>query len=488
MGVRNNLNITASAGLGGSISEPGTASVSRGSDKTYTFTPDEGYLISSVSIDGVALTGTELTAAITNASYTFTDVQEDATIHVDFTPKTYDVTHTTTNITFPAEKDGPDKATHGQEFSSILSAETSYTLPADITVKIGDQILDPSAYTYDSSAGEVIIPGAQVTGNIEIIATAVPQSIDLTIVASAGAGGSISRPGTSIVTMGTDESYAFTPDTGYRINAVIIDGVPLLGAALDTAIANGSYTFTNLQDDATIHVDFALKTYDVTHTTTNITFPAEKDGPDKATHGQEFTTALTPELGYKLPNSIEVKVDGVTLDPSSYSYDPVTGVVAIPGAQVTGEIEIIAVAKHTTFDLDADAGEGGSISDLGTTVVNFGSDKTYTFTPDEGYEICSIIINGVPLSGAELEEAIASGSYTFDDVQSDASIRVLFKLREVDESSKSTTPTDTGSTDSTKTVSTPKKTGDSAQTGLLVALLVSGLAGLLFLMRQRSGK
>jgi uncharacterized repeat protein (TIGR02543 family) len=68
--------ITASAGKGGSISPSGSVSVLKDMDSTFTMTPDSGYRISDVLVDGKSI------GAVT--SYTFESVQKDHTIEAVF--------------------------------------------------------------------------------------------------------------------------------------------------------------------------------------------------------------------------------------------------------------------------------------------------------------------------------------------------------------------------------------------------------------------
>jgi hypothetical protein len=68
--------ITASAGAGGSIDPVGTVSVSYGSDQVFTITPDAGYQIADVLVDGASV------GAV--ADYTFTGVNADHTIDASF--------------------------------------------------------------------------------------------------------------------------------------------------------------------------------------------------------------------------------------------------------------------------------------------------------------------------------------------------------------------------------------------------------------------
>ena len=84
--------ITATAGNNGTISPSGEVIVVQGEDTTFNITPNNGYIISALLIDGNSVT-------ITN-SYTFTDVQANHTIHADFEENvTVDTCYTPTALT-----------------------------------------------------------------------------------------------------------------------------------------------------------------------------------------------------------------------------------------------------------------------------------------------------------------------------------------------------------------------------------------------------
>ena len=69
--------IKATAGTGGSISPSGNVSVREGRDQTFTITPDKGYAVSNVKIDGRSIGVVK--------SYTFENVKRAYTIEVSFT-------------------------------------------------------------------------------------------------------------------------------------------------------------------------------------------------------------------------------------------------------------------------------------------------------------------------------------------------------------------------------------------------------------------
>ena len=60
--------IKATAGAGGSISPSGNVSVREGRDRTFTITPDKGYAVANVKIDGKSIGAVK--------SYTFENVAE----------------------------------------------------------------------------------------------------------------------------------------------------------------------------------------------------------------------------------------------------------------------------------------------------------------------------------------------------------------------------------------------------------------------------
>ena len=69
--------IKATAGVNGSISPTGNVSVREGRDQTFTITPDKGYVVANVKIDGRSIGAVK--------SYTFENVKRAHTIEVSFT-------------------------------------------------------------------------------------------------------------------------------------------------------------------------------------------------------------------------------------------------------------------------------------------------------------------------------------------------------------------------------------------------------------------
>ena len=88
--ITQNPSITSSAGENGSIAPEGKVYVPAGNSQKFDFTPDTGYAVDRVTIDGNAYVnnGVNLLPGMDTwekwESYTFADVREDHTISVTF--------------------------------------------------------------------------------------------------------------------------------------------------------------------------------------------------------------------------------------------------------------------------------------------------------------------------------------------------------------------------------------------------------------------
>jgi hypothetical protein len=80
------IDITASAGAGGTIDPEGTHTVYQGSDKTFAISAGQGYHIKNIFIDGDSLAGAPGNFAY---SYTFRNIIDSRTIHAEFDLNNY---------------------------------------------------------------------------------------------------------------------------------------------------------------------------------------------------------------------------------------------------------------------------------------------------------------------------------------------------------------------------------------------------------------
>ena len=94
------------------------------------------------------------------------------------------------------------------------------------------------------------------------------------------------------------------------------------------------------------------ESYKVTVSVENGSF----EGPETAADGSDYTGTVRAADGYRLPDSIAVKVDGQELARDVYAWDASSGTLTIPGKLVTGDLEITAVCVAESGD-DSQGGQ-----------------------------------------------------------------------------------------------------------------------------------
>ncbi len=217
-----------------------------------------------------------------------------------------------------------------------------------------------------------------------------------TITASCNEGGTIDPSGTYRVREGNSKTFTITPNEGYVVKSVKVDGADK--GELTT------YTFSNVRSAHTIEVVFAEKELTISASAGN-GGTISPSGSVKVEYGSDKTFAITPNEGYEIQS---VTVDGVNKGKiNSYTFNDIKEAHSISASFVKKQ-----------FTISASAGTGGSITPSGTSNVNYGDSKTFTMTPAWGYEVESVIVDGVNKG--------ALSSYTFGNIREAHSISVVF--------------------------------------------------------------
>jgi len=133
------------------------------------------------------------------------------------------------------------------------------------------------------------------------------------IVSSSYIGGTISPFGTLVADIGSSQTFTITPNTGYKIKDVKVDGVSV-GAV-------STYTFSNVTSDHTIEASFEAITFTITASAGSGGY-ISPSGTISVNYGESKTFTITPYSGYKIS---KVKVDGVSVGAvSTYTFQNVT--------------------------------------------------------------------------------------------------------------------------------------------------------------------
>ncbi len=216
--------ISASAGSGGTISPSGNVHVVEGADKTFTITPNGCHHISDVLVNGVSVGAVP--------EYTFYNVTANKTISALFEESSLSVTASAGpgGMISPS---GVQTIGCGGDITFDISPETGYL--------INDVIVDSASKGAQTSWSFL-----NVTMDHTISASFTPVTFNIT--ATAGANGNISPSGTILVNYGDDQAFSMLPDTGYRVNQILVDGSPVGVVPV--------FTFVNVTADHTISVSF----------------------------------------------------------------------------------------------------------------------------------------------------------------------------------------------------------------------------------------
>jgi outer membrane protein assembly factor BamB len=366
--------ITASAGQNGSISPNGPVQVAYGVDQGFTITPDDSYHVTDVLVDGTSV------GAVT--SYTFTNVTADHTIAASFAFNSYFIT-AAAGPNGSISPNGSVPVAHGADLKFTITPNTGYHV-ADVqvnTVSVGPV----TSYTFTN-----------VTSN-QTITASFAINVAHTITATAGGNGTISPNGAVSVAYGADQGFTITPNAGYHVADVLVGGVSV-GAV-------SGYTFTNVIADQTISASFAVNTYTITATAGG-NGSITPSGSVTLNYGDSQSFTITPNSGYHVA---DVLVDGL----------PVGAVTSYAFTSVADNHTIAAsFAVNLPHTITASAGPHGTITPAGSMLVSDGGSQGFTITPDANYNIKTVVVDGVdvgPLS-----------SYTFNGVTTDHTITATF--------------------------------------------------------------
>src|SRR5262249_21732116 len=158
----------------------------------------------------------------------------------------------------------------------------------------------------------------------------------------------------TVADSGSSPSYTITPDAGYHVADVLVDGVSV------GAVTN--YTFTNVSANHSISASFAINTYSLM-ATAGANGSISPSGKTVVNSGADQSYTITPDAGYHV---LDVLVDGVSVGAVT-TYDFTT---------VTANHTIDASFAQTTYSISATAGAHGSISPSGKTVLGSGGNQS----------------------------------------------------------------------------------------------------------------
>jgi len=407
----------------GSIS-PETMEVCGGTRITYTITPDLGY-----TVDAIYYNGENLNLSSATRVWTTPYIWENNTFVVKFKEAPYRI-----DIVYAGTGDGIVELVENVGTSDELRTEILREQPFLYVDELPLHLVFTPAYGSHLEAvyidGELNPTAAAIQSYRFQIVTSdhevkVVFTLDnMIIVATAGPNGAISPAGNVPVPYSTTQRFLFTPNTGYTVDQIFKDNI----AVNDYIEGSNYYDYKDVVTNGTIHVTYTKATLfiklvdrycndmlreDIVGGTIS---PYHQDGWPVLYNGiQRFD--FTPDEGYRIA---QVWVDCVPYSPAiqtgSYTFYYIT-----EDHTIAVEYELIP------YPITASINGNGKISDVGTTYVNHGNDKEYTFSANTGYKITNLFIDGINTAFTLNENGV--GSYTFINVTAPRTISVITALQ-----------------------------------------------------------
>ena len=381
--------ITATAGEGGTITAEslteGKVDVTEGESATFTITPNSGYEIADVKVDGESIGK--------KTSYTFKDVAQAHKIEATFALANYTAENP---FIFPETKGVTStlEAEHATELINSNDSDSDPNWPLTITSESwasNGKFLNCMAYKdYAKYAYTANVPGIyKVTGTYRAGA--------LNKLAFSEEGSKIEAA--QVDCPSTKEGNNLTVKT-FELN------IEVKTAGAGTLVLTAPDTNKAPQlDKLDIQLIRTASEADLTELTATI---AEAEKILNAEDKDKYSATALEDL-QKMVNA------GKAFTENTSQTD-----VDAKKAEIKAKIADI----QTQFTITATAGEGGKIAPEATTTVYKGTSKVFTINPDKGYHIESITVDG------ENVETIAT-EYAFEDIVANHTIEVTFAKDEL---------------------------------------------------------
>ncbi|WP_028323900.1 InlB B-repeat-containing protein [Desulfatirhabdium butyrativorans] len=240
--------------------------------------------------------------------------------------------------------------------------DKAFTIKPDTDYQVSSLLVDGSPTSISETGGTYTFNNVKKDHTIAVTFNHKP----MTITASAGANGSISPSGNVSVNYGSNQTFSFTPNTGYHVAMVLVDGSAV-------TITGNQYIFSGVTANHTISVTFTINTYTIT-ATAGTGGSISPSGAVSVNHFGSQSFTMTANTGYILD---KVTVDGteITMAGNTYTFNninqdhTITATFKATGGG-TGGTSAIPGCGANTYTSYSGGFNAGDFSMINTSVVN----------------------------------------------------------------------------------------------------------------------
>jgi hypothetical protein len=268
--------------------------------------------------------------------------------------------------------------------SDVKTYSGDVSVTCDLAKLYPPESLQPGDYTLEVNYSNFFQPpGIQLfQGSISAVSIPVHVAEAITthiITTEAGAGGSIFLSGSVVsgpvvVKDGSSPTFTITPDTGYHIMDVKVDG--------DSKGPIHTYTFQNVTGDHMIEATFGINTY-IILSAAGFHGTISPFGIVKVKYGENMTFTITPDTGYHVDKLI---VDLKSVPPSSsYTFNKVTNYHLIFATfEIDSYLLTVTKAGAGSGSVTVSPGTLSWKSNIGTATYPYNTTVTLTASPGRG--------------------------------------------------------------------------------------------------------
>ena len=333
--------------------------------------PDAGYMLSTLSVNGTAAA-----VAVGEDTYTFAQPEENVTITATFEKRNE---HT---VTFDANggsepEDLPEEVTTAMPAKKVLHGSEYYLPECEFVAPEGKQF---KAWQIDGTEYPVNAP-VTVTADITVKALwkdAPPAPAEYTVRFNANGGGGTMADVTGISGSYTLPACGFTEPEGKQFKG--------WSTSADGSVISG--TTYEVSSDTTFYAIWESKEYSIIVTDGKATIGAGSE-ISKAAQGTTITLTANAAPDGKVFDKWVVVSGSITLADANSA----TTTFTMPAEAVS----VKATYKNTpvtTYSLTTQVNGGHGTISASKTGLAAGSTETVIFTPDDGYEIDTVTVNG----------------------------------------------------------------------------------------------
>jgi len=252
--------LSIQSGSGGSVSYDGTTvtnttrsfTVNEGTSATITITPNTGYKLSKLTVNG-----TDVTSSVKDNQYTISNISANTTIVATFEQITYTLSVQATGNGSVAYN-GTSAKNNTRTFEVNHGTSATLTITPDAGYRLASLTVNGTNVTSSVSNNRYTI--SNITANTTVVATF--EQIPVTTYSlsiQSGVGGSVFYDGTTItnktqsftIAEGSSVTIEMTPSNGYKLASLVVNGTDVTSGVRDN-----QYTISNITANTTVVVTF----------------------------------------------------------------------------------------------------------------------------------------------------------------------------------------------------------------------------------------